>query len=249
MTGFERPGLYNADCMDGMKAFPDKYFDLAIVDPPYGSGGGSFAAGTRFGGRFDRYRSKNEGGDTSPADCGRGNVHRTGGAGPAKFAKKSSRGTLRRGKIISMSFSASHGARLSGAQTISKCRRRETSSYGKRRRLLKHFQWRWRNMLGYPLMAIPKSGGVPRSVKKTGSTRRKSRLNYTRGCSGFMQNRGTKSSTPTPGAGAALWPVSGRAMTAGDLRSTLSIIKRPLNGLNVSGIKSTCFGTCKGGRG
>lgn len=26
----------NADCMDGMKAFPDKYFDLAIIDPPYG---------------------------------------------------------------------------------------------------------------------------------------------------------------------------------------------------------------------
>lgn len=26
------------DCMDGMKQFPDKYFDLAIVDPPYFSG-------------------------------------------------------------------------------------------------------------------------------------------------------------------------------------------------------------------
>lgn len=26
------------DCMDGMKEFPDKYFDLAIVDPPYGGG-------------------------------------------------------------------------------------------------------------------------------------------------------------------------------------------------------------------
>ena len=25
------------DCMEGMKTFPDKYFDLAIVDPPYGS--------------------------------------------------------------------------------------------------------------------------------------------------------------------------------------------------------------------
>lgn len=24
------------DCMDGMKEFPDKYFELAIVDPPYG---------------------------------------------------------------------------------------------------------------------------------------------------------------------------------------------------------------------
>jgi DNA modification methylase len=33
-------GFYNMDCMDGMKEFPDKYFDLAIVDPPYGDGGG-----------------------------------------------------------------------------------------------------------------------------------------------------------------------------------------------------------------
>ena len=24
------------DCMDGMKQFPDKFFDIAIVDPPYG---------------------------------------------------------------------------------------------------------------------------------------------------------------------------------------------------------------------
>lgn len=31
-------GYYNMDCMDGMKEFPDDYFDLAIVDPPYGIG-------------------------------------------------------------------------------------------------------------------------------------------------------------------------------------------------------------------
>lgn len=31
-------GYYNMDCMDGMKEFPDKYFELAIVDPPYFSG-------------------------------------------------------------------------------------------------------------------------------------------------------------------------------------------------------------------
>ena len=24
------------DCMEAMKQFPDKYFDLAVVDPPYG---------------------------------------------------------------------------------------------------------------------------------------------------------------------------------------------------------------------
>ena len=28
--------LYLMDCMDGMRQFPDKYFELAIVDPPYG---------------------------------------------------------------------------------------------------------------------------------------------------------------------------------------------------------------------
>lgn len=28
-------GFYNMDCMKGMKQFPDKYFELAIVDPPY----------------------------------------------------------------------------------------------------------------------------------------------------------------------------------------------------------------------
>jgi site-specific DNA-methyltransferase (adenine-specific) len=28
--------LYNMDCMDGMREFPDKFFDLAVVDVPYG---------------------------------------------------------------------------------------------------------------------------------------------------------------------------------------------------------------------
>lgn len=31
-------GYYNMDCMVGMKEFSDKFFDLAIVDPPYGIG-------------------------------------------------------------------------------------------------------------------------------------------------------------------------------------------------------------------
>lgn len=30
--------VFNIDCMIGMKEFPDKHFDLAIVDPPYGIG-------------------------------------------------------------------------------------------------------------------------------------------------------------------------------------------------------------------
>lgn len=33
------PGLHLGDCMEAMKHYPDGYFDLAIVDPPYGGGG------------------------------------------------------------------------------------------------------------------------------------------------------------------------------------------------------------------
>lgn len=38
-------GFHNMDCMDGMKEFPDGYFDLSIVDPPYGIGADNFNCG------------------------------------------------------------------------------------------------------------------------------------------------------------------------------------------------------------
>jgi site-specific DNA-methyltransferase (adenine-specific) len=30
--------VFNEDCITGMKRYPDNYFDLAVVDPPYGIG-------------------------------------------------------------------------------------------------------------------------------------------------------------------------------------------------------------------
>ncbi len=52
-------GFYNMDCMEGMKEFPDNYFDLAIVDPPYGGAGNNNAykgaIQGRFGGKFEKY--------------------------------------------------------------------------------------------------------------------------------------------------------------------------------------------------
>ena len=30
--------VYLMDCIEGMKKYPDNYFDLAVVDPPYGIG-------------------------------------------------------------------------------------------------------------------------------------------------------------------------------------------------------------------
>ena len=63
-------GFYNMDCLEGMKQFPDKFFDLAIVDPPYDDAGGgaklsATASGTAANG-----------------------VARTGGKWAAKYGKK-----------------------------------------------------------------------------------------------------------------------------------------------------------------
>ena len=40
------PGFYNMDCMEAMKQFPDGFFDLAVVDPPYGDGGENIGGAT-----------------------------------------------------------------------------------------------------------------------------------------------------------------------------------------------------------
>ena len=47
---------YNVDCIEYMRSLPDGYFDLAVCDPPYGSGNDTkLGGGKRFGGIFDRY--------------------------------------------------------------------------------------------------------------------------------------------------------------------------------------------------
>ena len=44
--------VYLMDCIQGMKHYPDKWFDLAIVDPPYGIGrDGSVRTTSKHGGR------------------------------------------------------------------------------------------------------------------------------------------------------------------------------------------------------
>ena len=100
-------GFYNMDCMEGMKQFPDKYFDLAIVDPPYGDGGGQWKRQdkSRFGGVFDRYRK-----DRIP----RQSVLARAEHGRANSAKKSLRGIQPRSRNILKSCFVSHGTRLSG---------------------------------------------------------------------------------------------------------------------------------------
>lgn len=42
----ENSRVYLRDCMEAMAEFPDNYFDLAVVDPPYGIGAGKMTMGS-----------------------------------------------------------------------------------------------------------------------------------------------------------------------------------------------------------
>lgn len=47
-----RSAVFNEDCIAGMKRYPDKFFNLAIVDPPYGINHSTIAgkqSGTQYG--------------------------------------------------------------------------------------------------------------------------------------------------------------------------------------------------------
>ena len=86
---------YNCDCLEYMRTLPDKFFDLAIADPPYGGAGNQQLTGGQirptirplqtkvnhaFGGRFEKYNvhgqaergQRNSGGviswDTAPCE-------------------------------------------------------------------------------------------------------------------------------------------------------------------------------------
>lgn len=58
--------VYLMDCVQGMKHYPDKWFDLAVVDPPYGIGAdvnqnelGGKKGFTKNAGRYKKYHKTN----------------------------------------------------------------------------------------------------------------------------------------------------------------------------------------------
>lgn len=57
--------LLNMDCMEYMRELPDKAFDLAIVDPPYGLGNKLVAGGTW----SVKYQQKGAEWDVAPDEC------------------------------------------------------------------------------------------------------------------------------------------------------------------------------------
>lgn len=57
METFGKITLHNGDCMDILKSLPDKAFDLAICDPPYGIGANKMTLGN---GKRKIYRGEND---------------------------------------------------------------------------------------------------------------------------------------------------------------------------------------------
>ena len=39
--------VYNMDCMEYMRSMPDKFFELAVVDPPYGGANSQIGGGQK----------------------------------------------------------------------------------------------------------------------------------------------------------------------------------------------------------
>lgn len=52
--------VYNEDCLIGMARYPDKFFELAIVDPPYGIGINKMRLGS------DRWKNDKQWDDSAP---------------------------------------------------------------------------------------------------------------------------------------------------------------------------------------
>ena len=109
--GTGRSVVEKIDCVQAMKQYPDGYFDLAVVDPPYGGGGKRSGAGTGRGSVGDstdtsRYKRTEQAAD-----------------GRLSSAKKLWPGTTRRARSILMSCFAFPSSRSSGAGTTLSCRR------------------------------------------------------------------------------------------------------------------------------
>ena len=177
--------------MEYMRTLPDNAFDLAICDPPYGSGNDvELNGGGRFGGRFDRYKSTT----LSVADL-KGTIT------PPTTEKRKTEycGTSHRQKITSRSCSGYHEIRLYGERTTSRCPRQDASLCGVNSPFPRASQWRWQNTHGLHSKRTQRFTSVClKALRKTGvSTRHRSQFRCMLGCLTTMPRTATRYSTRT----------------------------------------------------
>lgn len=168
-------GFYNMDCMQGMKEFPDGYFDLAIVDPPYGGGSDDYTAQTqRFGGWFPRYFDKEKQKELK--------VERRGGKWAQKYGNNICEWDVApTEEYFEELFRVSKNQIIWGG-TISRFRRQGVLSFGVSRKSPNDSPWLCASMRGQVLTATQKYSNIHRSeARKNVSTQHKSPLRFTSG--------------------------------------------------------------------
>lgn len=165
---------YNMDCLEAMRKMPDNAFDLAVVDPPYGSGLTETGGCKGWFAKYHQDNPDNLGGGGTDSDNGSTATRIPRGGGTAKrthytfgskktsanyenrrnlgreVSKKSSRGTQPRNRNILKNCFVSHGTRLSGGATTSTfLRQGASSSSGRQIFPKKGSAWHPLNMLGH----------------------------------------------------------------------------------------------------
>ena len=50
--------VYNMDCMEYMRSIPDKFFELAVVDPPFGINAPNMTMGTNMNRKHGGYNGE-----------------------------------------------------------------------------------------------------------------------------------------------------------------------------------------------
>ena len=113
-------GFYNMDCMEGMRQFPDKYFDLAIVDPPYGDASENVGGVEQIRSEVRQVQASTDNQRIVGNQTEHG-VIRVGGTWASKYRKKLSSGMWPPKKSILMNSFASHAIRLYGGGTTLIC--------------------------------------------------------------------------------------------------------------------------------
>lgn len=180
-------GFYNMDCMDGMKEFPDGYFDLAIVDPPYGGG---FTEGGGCQGWFSKYHQNGNIGGSRHFVNGKRKKNST-----YKAFKKNAADL--KDKIINWDvapkedyfkelFRVSKNQIIWGAIT-SICRQHDVFLFGGSYRYQIIFRWLWRNMRGRVFKVMPKYLKRHHKTAKD-FIRRKNQFSYIHGFLKIMRN-------------------------------------------------------------
>lgn len=115
-----RSEVYNIDCMEYMRTLPDKTFQLAIADPPYGINAPNMKMG------------ENKGYVSTATKCKKGRLNSGGGKLKNRVLNQSdcSWDCEPPKQEFSMNYSAYARTSSSGEATTSNCHRRAASSVG-----------------------------------------------------------------------------------------------------------------------